>query len=259
MGGPPKLHTEGNLQAGFLPLSSAFLPPQLGEDECLGSGCIGLGVHGRGGLCVCVCVSHCAKVFPVATSAPTPSSPHLSPSQRPAFGVHRHLIPSLSEPKAELRPLPEAGLNPTTTKPPLTPFANLSHPSKFFDLQTCLLPGFLECPGSGIFLLLILLPWLSMQTPPPFFQGNRQKNLLISRISAGLFLQGGWDPAPRPHIVNKPWSTCPASTGPHSFQGSPSGVASPAAQVPPQSLWFMQRFAVNSPPLPFTVNIVSNV
>lgn len=115
-------------------------------------------------VCVSVC-SHCAKVFPVATSAPTPSSPHLSPSQGPASGVHRHLIPSLSEPKTELRPFPEAGLNPPTTKSLLTPFANFSHPPKFFDLRTCLLPSFLECPGSGVFLLLTLLPWLTMQTP----------------------------------------------------------------------------------------------
>lgn len=74
-----------------------------------------LGVHGRGGLCVCerecvVIVQRC--LFPVAISTPTPSLP----LQPPAFSAHRHLSPKFVRAEAGLRPLPQAGLNPTTTE-----------------------------------------------------------------------------------------------------------------------------------------------
>lgn len=82
----------------------------------MGSGCVGLGVHGRWRLCVCVCVVTVQRcLFPVAISTPTPSFLRHAPSQDPAFGAHRHLSPELIRGWVEV----------TSTEAGLTSFADL--------------------------------------------------------------------------------------------------------------------------------------
>lgn len=94
----------------------------------------------REGACVSVC-SHCAKVFPVAISALTPTFPSLSPNQVLAFGAHRHFHRGRAEPHHSSHP---------------------SHPPKLFVLPAPRLFGFvLECPGSPRswrFFLFVLTP-----------------------------------------------------------------------------------------------------
>lgn len=137
----------------------------------------------REGACVSVC-SHCAKVFPVAISALTPTFPSLSPNQVLAFGAHRHFHRGRAEPHHSSHP---------------------SHPPKLFDLWSYLLPGCLvlfwsvqgpPAAGASSCLFSPLLPQLNMQTLT--FCQEELCHTLSYPVSAGLFLQGGWDPAPLP-------------------------------------------------------------
>lgn len=97
--------------------------------------------EGAGLVCVSVC-SHCANVFPVATSVPTPSFPHLSPSQNPAFGVHRHLIPKLVRARGWVGAPSRGRTEPHHYQVTPRTLCHLRHLSKLFDLWTCLLPRF---------------------------------------------------------------------------------------------------------------------
>lgn len=145
----------------------------------------------REGACVSVC-SHCAKVFPVAISALIPTFPSLSPSQALAFGAHGHFH--------------RGRANPTTTR--VTPHILMStskSPPKLFDLWSYLLPGgsvlFWSVqgpPAAGAFFLFVLTPLLPQLNTHSHLCQEELCHTLSYPVSAGLFLQGGWDPAPLP-------------------------------------------------------------